>query len=200
MLTLYYFCSPDRVAAQGPYENLSRGQVTLALHSALVKEGLYVKEQDSEEEVLVSKFGDVVTVREMCDVKRETGEVNLRKPFLFVSTSETGPTIPLSSNVNMEAEDNKMTDETGGRTGGFCTACDATEQDMHGQRSRETFYMNLGADSVWDHFNKLASEMGGTENMRVEDIVIPSARGDARVRLGTKHAPLTDQIEFTKVK
>ena len=33
----------------------------------------------------------------------------------------------------------------------------------------------------------------------VEDIVVPSRAGDYKARLGTKHAPLTQQIEFSKV-
>lgn len=131
-------------------------------------------------------------------MKKEKDEINLRKPVLIVSMTESGPNVSISSNLNFEACDNKMVCSTGGRTGGFCTACSASEKEMHGDQVNEPYYMDLGVDKVWEHFNMLLEEMGDTGD-RLEEVVIPSACGDYSRRLGTKHAPMTDQIEFSKV-
>jgi hypothetical protein len=180
-------------------QGLRRGEAILALQARLEDLGLYEGQMDSPEAVWLSKFGDVVTIRDSRDVKRDPGDVNLRKPVLVVSLSEGGPNVTMSVSLNTEPCDNKMTDTVAGRTGGFCTACTATESDMHGARPTQPYLMNLGADQVWDHFDRLLEEMGRVED-RLEDVVIPSARGDYASRLGTKTAPLSDQIEFTKVK
>ena len=118
----------------GEYQGMTRGQVAEAVRATLEGRGLYKGEVEAEEEVLRSKFGDIVCVRDVRDIKRETGEVNLRKPILLVSTSLDGPIVSLSSNTNIEASDNKAIGGVGGRTGGFCTGCTATEKDMHGDR------------------------------------------------------------------
>ena len=91
-----------------------------------------------------------------------------------------------------------MVCEATGRTGGFCTGCSANEVDMHGEQGGEIFYLNLGEDRVWLHFKELRGQLD-QEDLTVDKVVIPSGRGDYRQRLGTKHAPLTDQIEFAKV-
>ena len=69
---------------------------------------------------------------------------------------------------------------------------------MHGDQASEYFYLNLGADEVWAHFWELM-EQQDQRDIVLDDVVIPSRHGDYRQRLGTKHAPLTDQIEFSKV-
>jgi hypothetical protein len=180
---------------------MTRGQACDAVRKSLEDLELYLGESDKQEEVIWTKFRDIASVRRVCEVKTDSGDINLRKPFLFVNMGNAdiaGPNISISANVNMEACDNKMIDEVGGRTGGFCTACTAVENDMHGDRAKSPFLMNMGADKVWDHFNDLYSKLGDSD-VPLEDVVIPSARGDNRTRLGTKHAPLTNQLEFSKV-
>ena len=56
----------------------------------------------------------------------------------------------------------------------------------------------MGTEQVWEHYQTLLDNLGGTEE-RTEDVQILSKRGDHSTRLGTKHAPLTDQVEFSKV-
>ena len=166
--------------------------------------GVYHGEREKEEVIVWTKFKDIVSLKRSCDVKPESGEVNLRKPVLVVNIGDcntmgiVGPNISISANVNMEACDNKMIDEVGGRTGGFCTACKAQEKDMHGDRAKSPFLMDMGADKVWEHFNDLYNKLSDNE-IPPENVVIPSKAGDYQTRLGTKHAPLTTQLEFSKV-
>ena len=128
---------------------------------------------EQEEELLRSRFGDIVNVRDVRDIKKKEGDINLRKPILIVSTSQDGPNVSLSSNINMEACDNKVIGEVGGRTGGFCTGCNANEKDMHGERGSKLFHLNMGASQVWDQYDTMLEKLGGLEE-RVEDVVIPS--------------------------
>ena len=121
----------------GEYKGMTRGQVAEAVRVTLERRGLYKGEVEQDEEVLRSKFGDIVCVRDVRDIKKEPGEVNLRKPILLVSTSSDGPIVSISSNTNIEASDNKAIGGVGGRTGGFCTGCTATEKDMHGHRASQ---------------------------------------------------------------
>ena len=62
----------------------------------------------------------------------------------------------------------------------------------------KVYYLNMGTERVWEHYQTLLEKLGGPEE-RTEDVQIPSKRGDHSTRLGTKHAPLTDQVEFSKV-
>ena len=59
------------------------------------------------EEVLLTKYGDVVCLRDIRDFKKEEGDINLRKPVLLVSINPEGPIVSCSSNVNIEASDIK---------------------------------------------------------------------------------------------
>ena len=127
----------DLLTVPGEYKGMTRGQVAEAVRVTLERRGLYKGEVEVEEEVLRSKFGDIVCVIDVRDIKREPGEVNLRKPILLVSTSSDGPIVSISSNTNIEASDNKAIGGVGGRTGGFCTGCTATEKDMHGHRASQ---------------------------------------------------------------
>ena len=134
------FCNhtlSDLLAVPGEYKGMTRGQVAEAVRVTLERRGLYKGEVEVEEEVLRSKFGDIVYVRDLRDIKREPGDVNLRKPILLVSTSSDGPIVSILSNTNIEASDNKAIGSVGGRTGGFCTGCTATEKDMHGPRASQ---------------------------------------------------------------
>ena len=47
--------------------------------------------------------------------------------------------------------------------------------------------------------NRWSSCRWGMVEERTEDVEIPSKRGDFVTSLGTKHAPLTTQLEFSKV-
>lgn len=181
----------------GPYLGLTRSQASAAVRVSLVEQSLFQGVEDKAEDVLISKFGDVVTLRDNRRVIREDGEVNLRKPILVVSCGETN--VSLSANCNMDACDNKVVCEVGGRTGGFCTACTADEKQMHGERASEPYLMNMGADRAWAHFRQLVDRLGGIEEETLEEVVIPSGRGDYARRLGTKHAPLTTQLDYSKV-
>ena len=191
--------SADLVSLAGPYLGLTRGQAGAAVLDSLLRQGLYREEVEQEEEVLWSTFRDVVSIKDVRDITREEGQVNLRKPVLIVSTGKDKQNVSISANVGMEACDNKVIDTVGGRTGGFCTGCDACERDMHLPRAEQVYYLNMGADQVQEHFEEMRQRMGGEEHTRAEDVVIPSKRNDVRTRLGTKHAPLTTQWEHTKV-
>ena len=191
----------------GRFQGHTRGDAASLVKQQLEQKGLYHGSQEVNEEVLMTKFGDIPYYRDRKDIKKEEDPVNLRKPALIVSlpkpsdivsADKSGINVSMSSNLVFEANDNKMVGMTGGRTGCFCTACRATEKDMHGERVKEPYYMDMGAEEVWRHFNQLRDDMGETQD-RETDVVIPSARGDYARRLGTKHAPLTDQIEFAKV-
>ena len=190
---------PDRVAVAGPYQGLTRGQAVTAVQASLLTLGQYRGELEQEEEVLHSSFKDIVCIRDVRDIKREEGDVNLRRPLLIVSAGTDKANVSISSNLGMEACDNKVIDAVGGRTGGFCTGCDASEKDMHGERASQVYYLNMGAEQVWNHFEVMRERMGGEESIRTEDIVIPSGVSDYRTRVGTKRAPLTTQAEPTKV-
>ena len=131
----------DLVSLPGEYQGLSRGQAGAAIEASLKHLGLYRGEEEVKEEVLLSKYGDVVCVRDIRDVKKEKGDTNLRKPVLLVSVCQEGPIVSCSSNVNIEASDNKAVGEVGGRTGAFCTGCTAIEGDMHGERASQVFEM-----------------------------------------------------------
>ena len=62
----------------------------------------------------------------------------------------------------------------------------------------QVYYLNMGTAQTWEHYQTLLEAMGEVEE-RTEDVEIPSKRGDFVTRLGTKHAPLTTQLEFSKV-
>lgn len=165
----------------------------------LEKKGLLFSKNETEEEIMFTKFGDIASIK-ACGAMRdsEADVINLRKPILLVSPGEEAPAV-FSCNLNLEAVDNKMVSTATGRTGGFCTGCSASEADMHGEESRNSFYLNMGADQVWQHFQELKNQLEDQGGDLLEEVVIPSGRGDYRQRLGTKHAPLTTQIEFSKV-
>ena len=86
----------DSVALPGPYQGLTRGLAKNAVLNKLKTLGQYRGGVEQEEEVLRSRFGDIVNVRDVRDI-------NLRKPILILSTSQDGPNVSLSSNINMEA-------------------------------------------------------------------------------------------------
>ena len=187
----------DRLTLAGPYHGLTRGQAASEVRASLVQQGLLLSEVEGSDEIMFTKYGDITYIKDCMDIKKDTEVINLRKPVLLVSSGEEPPAV-LSSNLNIEAVDNKMVCEATGRTGGFCTGCSANEADMHSEQGGETFFLNLGADKVWLHFKELRAQLD-QEDLIVDEVVIPSGQGNYRQRLGTKHAPLTDQIELAKV-
>lgn len=192
----------DRLTLSGPYHGMTRGEAESAVLASLHTQRLYKGEVEQEEEVLRSRFGDLVSIRDVRDVReiRDLGNVNLRKPVLIVSAGTEGPNVTISTNCNMKACDNKVIDGVGGRTGGFCTACDSSEKDMHGLKASEYYHMNMGLDRMWEQFETMRGSVQGQEQTRTEDLVIPSRRDDFRTRLGTKHAPLTSQLDPSQVR
>ena len=187
----------DRLTVAGQYNSLSRGQAATKVRDELEEKGLLFAELEGPDQIIYSKYRDVVSVKLITNIEKKQDPINLRKPVLIVSPCSGEPSIALSCNLNIEACDNKMVCEATGRTGGFCTGCSANETDMHGDQASEYFYLNLGADEVWAHFWELM-EQQDQRDIVLDDVVIPSRHGDYRQRLGTKHAPLTDQIEFSK--
>ena len=190
--------SSDRLTVAGQYNGLSRGQAATKVWAKLEQEGLLFAELGGPDEIIYSKYGDVVSLKQITNLAKKQDPVNLRKPVLIVSPCGGEPSISLSCNLNIEAVDNKIVCEATGRTGGFCTGCSAKETDMHGDQASEFFYLNLGADKVWAHFWELLKQLD-LGDIALNDVVIPSRGGDYKQRLGAKHAPLTDQIEFSKV-
>jgi hypothetical protein len=188
----------DRLTVAGPHYGLTRGQAAREVQAALVQQDLLLGEVEVPNEFTFTKYGDLASLKRVVDIKKDTDVINLRKPVMVVGSGGEEPPTVLSCNVNIEAVDNKMVGEATGRTGGYCTGCRSNETDMHGVRAGEVFHLDLGADEVWTHFKELREQLGLVED-RPEDVVIPSGRGDYRQRLGAKHAPLTDQIEFSKV-
>lgn len=187
----------DRLTVAGPHYGLTRGQAAREVQAALVQQDLLLGEVEVPNEFTFTKYGDLASLKRVVDIKKDTDVINLRKPVMVVGSGGEEPPTVLSCNVNIEAVDNKMVGEATGRTGGYCTGCRSNETDMHGVRAGEVFHLDLGADEVWTHFKELREQLGLVED-RPEDVVIPSGRGDYRQRLGAKHAPLTDQIEFSK--
>ena len=86
----------------------------MAVKSTLEEMGLYHGQRSVEEEILVSPFRDLVTVKKTNEINRDPGQTNLRKPFLIVnlenvsSPGVVGPNVAFSANVNMDACDNKV--------------------------------------------------------------------------------------------
>ena len=138
----------DLVSLPGEYQGLTRGQATSAVEASLKGLGLYRGVEEVREEVLLTKYGDVVCLRDIRDFKKEEGDINLRKPVLLVSINPEGPIVSCSSNVNIEASDNKAVGEVGGRTGAFCTGCTATEADMHGEKASQVFENGLAISRI----------------------------------------------------
>ena len=180
---------------------MTRGQAVVALRASLQAQGLYRGEVEQEGEILRSKFGDLVCLRDVRDVRevKEQEDINLRKPILVVSTGKDQPNVSFSSNCNCKACDNKVISEVGGRTGGFCTGCDCNEQDMHLPRASLVYTMNMGIDKAWKHFGEMREMLVVEELQRTNEIEIPSTRDDFRFRLGTKRAPLTTQVDVNQV-
>jgi hypothetical protein len=196
------------MAGHGRFSGCTRGEAAQLALATLKEKGLWDGETACTEEILISKkFSDVVHVRKVqqadispscCRLHAAKCEANLRQPFLFVAKSQSDH-VPLSADINMAALDNKATVTITGRTGGFCSACTSDSSDMLGDRPKDYYYMNLGTASVRDHFQQLYRDEFGEAAEGMESAVIPSKKGDYRVRLGTKHSPLTDEVETTQV-
>lgn len=186
------------MALPGDYKGLTRGQASVAVQSRLVEQGLYHGEQEQEEEVVWSDFGDLVCVRDRRDVRRPEGEINLRKPVLIVSSGENAANVSFSSNINIHACDNKVICDATGRTGGYCTGCSCCEKDMHGDRCKEPYYLDMGIGRVWEKFEELKVKWNFLDQ-REEEVEIPYRRGDYKQRVGVKRAPLTTQLDPTGV-
>ena len=65
--------------------------------------------------------------------------------------------------------------------------------------STQVYYLNMVTAQTLEHYQTLLEAMGEVEE-RTEDVEIDSFKKDNFItRLGTKHAPLTTQLEFSKV-
>ena len=86
-----------------------------------------------------------------------------------------------------------------GRTGGFCIGCSASKKDVHDvEKISHGFYLDVGIEELWSTFKKLASDHE-IPSSDWNDWVIPSEKGDYAQRLGLKAAPMTSEVEVTKI-
>ena len=100
-----------RVAeGHGAYVGLSRGAAALVVREELDQRGVYRGELDTEEEVLCSRLGDIVTVQRWEDVSAALSlpkADNLRRPILCVCRPSDGTVVSFSADINVAAVDNK---------------------------------------------------------------------------------------------
>jgi hypothetical protein len=185
----------------GLFDGLDRGATAELVREDLVQAGDYRGEEDVAEEVLRSRWGDIVTVLRREEVSGHVRQgcqqaENLRSSFLMVSRPGDDTIISLSADVNVSAVDNKVTAALTGRTGAFCTACRARSTDMHGPRAAEPYYMDFDIEEVTLNYHALFEKLLGSN---AADGTLPSAKGDHDTRLGQKHQPLTTEWDPTKV-
>lgn len=183
------------------FSGLTRGELAGATKQQMLHLGLYRGEKGCEEEVVFSKtYGDIVTMRNSCEVKRETLYHNLRQPFLLVCRSDDS-IVSVSTNINCSAVDNKVTAELSGRTGAFCTACRAPANAMLNVTPETTFFMNMDILEVQNNFDALyKTAFGDCERGEIDlsSVTLPSSKADYSTRFGQKHAPLTTEWDSTK--
>ena len=185
----------------GAYVGLSRGAAAVLIRKELEQRGVYRGEEDAEEEVLRSRWGDIVTVlrgKEVSAASTSSKADNLRRPILCVSRSSDDSVVSFSADLNVAAVDNKVTAVLTGRTGAFCTACRSQSTDMHGSRAAEPFFMDMDFEEVTINYHSLCEKLLGDGGANT-DGVLPSAKGDYDSRFGQKQRPLAINWDPTKV-
>ena len=155
------------------------------------------KESRSNVQSMIENFLEKEIVS-LTNYATKPSEKNLRVPVIIIAM-ESGILVPISTDLNFGAMDNKLTKMVTGRTGAFCTACSASAEDMHNEKLiSEGFYMDIGTDCLNLKFEEIAKkfDIGPEEILEWE---IPSKKGDYKERLGLKKAPMTREFEITKV-
>ena len=123
---------------------------------------------------------------------------DLRKPFLLVA-QEGGCITALSVDFQLKAMDSKLIEIMNERTGAYCYCCTMSRDEAHKiDVVKKGFHMDFSMERLWDTFEKIANDMG-VDREDWDTLEIPSKPGDEDVRFGLKRAPLTRDIEVTKI-